>query len=359
MLHTTESIYYKIDQEFDTQFYFGEEVYNGKNSGIKKIDYSIFNNVPKEFKNLTLFGRFSWRTKCMFLAFQKYDKFLITGDFVFSYIPFLLFCKLLGKPVYAWGHGIKSLNGKLKYLNKFFYKNISGFFSYGEGGKKRLIELGVDKDKIHVIYNSLTDHIYPEHLLKLKSNVYKDHFNNDYPVLIFIGRLTPQKKLDWIIDALKILSEHGHHVNLIIIGAGPTKEIIESRIDTYGLNNQCWLYGECYDESINNILLYNADLCVSPGNVGLTALHAMSYGVPVISHNNFELQMPEYETIEDYKTGLLYKYNCFEDFCDKITKWLEHAHNKRESIRQNCYAAINGKWNSDNQIKIIKGIIKP
>ena len=37
---------------------------------------------------------------------------------------------------------------------------------------------------------------------------------------------------------------------------------------------------------------------VSPGNVGLTAIHSLSYGTPVLTHNNFNNQMPEVESIQ-------------------------------------------------------------
>lgn len=54
---------------------------------------------------------------------------------------------------------------------------------------------------------------------------------------------------------------------------------------------------------VNAELIYNADLCVAPGNIGLTAMHAMMFGCPCISHNDFSWQMPEFEAIVPYKTG--------------------------------------------------------
>ena len=40
-------------------------------------------------------------------------------------------------------------------------------------------------------------------------------------------------------------------------------------------------------------------MCVSPGNVGLTAIHSLTYGTPVLTHDNFNFQMPEAEAIEE------------------------------------------------------------
>ena len=44
-----------------------------------------------------------------------------------------------------------------------------------------------------------------------------------------------------------------------------------------------------------------SDLTVSPGNIGLTAIHSLSYGTPVCSHSNFNNQMPESEAIINFE----------------------------------------------------------
>lgn len=349
-----ESVYRKIDETFDAQFYFGEEVEHGKKSGIAKLDYGKFRRKPIEFENRTIY-KFNWRTKAFWLALKKYDTFLVTGDFVYSYIPLLILCKLLGKRVYGWGHGIKTRKGKMRVFNDFLYRNLTGYFSYGEGGRKRLVELGYDSSNIHVIYNSLTPRlaIFPN----LESSIFKKYFNNDNPVGIFVGRLTPQKKLSWIIDAVSDIKKDGQTINFVFIGSGPMETELKERVKYLGLENQIWFYGECYEEGINSELLYNADFCASPGNVGLTALHAMQYGTPVISHDDFETQMPEYEAIDPYKTGMLYKKGNYEDFKNCISGWLKFSQGKREAIRNNCIDMINGKWNSDYQIEVLKRVL--
>lgn len=352
-----ESIYRKIDETFDSQFYFGRQVCEGEISDIAKLDYSIFKKKPIEFKNKFLLKRFAFRTKAWKLAFSPYDTFLITGDFVFSYIPFLIFARLLGKRVYGWNHGIKSWGRTYKLFNKFLYGILTGFFTYGEGGKKRLIELGVNPSKIFVIYNSLTENVNPNENELLKSNIYRNHFGNEYPVLLFVGRLTPQKRLDKLIDMLHTLHRKDNKCNLVFIGTGIEAQKLKEMVDSYGLNDYVWFYGECYDESQNSKLLYNADLCISPGNVGLTALHAMSYGLPVISHNNFETQMPEYETILIGRTGDLFEEGNYDEMTKKVFSWLTIHSKDREQIQKNCYDMINGKWNSHNQIEILKKVL--
>ena len=123
-----------------------------------------------------------------------------------------------------------------------------------------------------------------------------------------------------------------------------------------GLTNQVWFYGACYDERRIAELLYNADLCVSPGNVGLTAMHAMTFGCPVISNDNFSTQMPEFEAIEDGKTGTFFKENDIESLAEAISRWRDSSPD-RELVRKACYKVIDEKYNPHLQLETLKKVI--
>lgn len=353
-----ESIYKKIDEAFDTQFYFGSEVLQGLSSGIEKLDLGIFKNKPKHIKTIRLFRSFYWRTGIIFLPFKRnYTSFLITGDTPLSYYPFLFFCCLLGKKVYAWGHGLKHHSRRLGFLEKFYQNSLTTYLTYSEKGRERMIELGYPLEKYRVIYNSLNEGVDYEVANYQRSEIYKRHFDNDDPVLIFTGRLTENKRLDMLVQAVSELNEEHFNVNLMIVGDGTMSESLHSSVKNFGIEDRVWFYGECYDESVLKKLFYNADLCVSPGNVGLTALHALSYGVPVVTHDDFFAQMPEYEVVVPSRTGLLYKKGDQEDLKAKIREWFSLSID-RDKVREMCYSMINDKWNSLNQIEILKDVIK-
>ena len=54
---------------------------------------------------------------------------------------------------------------------------------------------------------------------------------------------------------------------------------------------------------------------------GLNAVHALSYGTPVGTHNNFYKQMPEAAIIEDQKTGFFFNENDSDDLSLNIDLW--------------------------------------
>ena len=353
-----QAIYKAIDQEFDTQFCFGKEVEYKKKSGIAKLDYSIFKKPPIEFENKVYFKYFLWRSKLLRLLFKGYDAFLITGDLSYSYIPLIIWCKITGKKVYGWGHGIKDRRGKLTPIFWWVLKNMTGFFCYGERGRQRMIDLGYDSRKVFTIYNSLNCSTCEGRSGKLKSDILSTHFKNDLPIVLFVGRLTTEKKID---NLIKIAAKHrleDVNYNLLIIGGGTESLKLKELSVASSMQDRIWFYGECYDETKLDELIYNCDLCCSPGNIGLTALHSMTYGVPVISQDDFEHQGPEYETIVPMKTGLLFEKDNWENLADKIAYWITNFSEikKRSVVRQNCFGMIENKWNVNNQINIFKKV---
>lgn len=95
-------------------------------------------------------------------------------------------------------------------------------------------------------------------------------------------------------------------------------------------------------------------LGVAPGNVGLTAMHTMVFGTPVISHNDFKWQMPEFEAIKPGKTGDFFERNSVQSLACTISKWFTEKKDKRDKVRQACYEEIDTNWNQYYQMEIIK-----
>lgn len=349
------SIFSLIDREYDAWFFFGDEPVEGSGSaGIAQMDMSVFSRPVGRIVNKVLFGRVPWRSGMLLLPF-RFKTFLVSGDFNWAYFPFLALCRILGRKVYGWGHGLKSLK-RHRWLRCLYYRWLDGYFVYGERTRKRMVDLGLDGRKLHTVYNSLSEGTDPERNRLLASEIYHSRFGNRLPVVIFSGRLTKEKRLDLLLDAYVEQALEGLRYNLVIIGDGPEMAALKEKAENAPFSSGIWLYGECYDEAVLSELLYNATVCVSPGNVGLTAIHAMNYGLPVISHGDFHTQMPEYEAIVEGRTGLLYRAGDYADLKRAIRQWLVSAVN-REEVRLDCYREIDSHWNSSFQMDLIKSVI--
>ena len=354
--HYRTAIFRMISENYDCDFYFGEN-----RTDIKGIDCSQLKGDCKTIKSYEN-KWFKYYFGMIKLLFREYHAFLVLGEErCISTWELLLLSKLFPqKKVYLWSHGKYGKEGKLKtFVQRVFYGLADGTFLYGDYARKIMIESGFNANKLFVIKNSLDYDRQLELRKKItQSSIYVDHFKNENKVLLFIGRLTGVKKLDMLLNSLKSLKELGRNYNLVLVGSGIEKENLMKQSVSLGIEDQLWFYGACYDEEKNAELIYNADLCVAPGNVGLTAMHTMVFGTPVLSHDNYSWQMPEFEAISPGRTGLFFKYMDQNALTQSIITWFDKYASSREDIRIACYNEIDKYWNPYYQMRVLKNVIK-
>lgn len=348
-----KAIFTQIDKTFNCDWLFGDSL-----GDIKRFDLNGFRgNVSKGQIVSFLSGRLYWQKKVVGQLFKGYSHYIILGEErALSTWLFILLSRFFPKKkVYFWTHGPYGKEGFIKRaIQLVFYRLVDGGFVYGNYSRNILIQRGLNAEKFVTIHNSLDyDNQVALRNSGLESNLYRQHFGNDNSILLFIGRLTKVKKLDMLIDAVNKMSIQGNSYNLVFVGDGSERDALENKVKEYSLEKQVWFYGACYDEKENAELIYNADLCVAPGNVGLTAMHTMVFGTPVISHNNFPWQMPEFEAIQPGVTGDFFEMDNIESLVNTIQKWFSSGKD-RETIRQACYNEIDSQWNPYFQINVLK-----
>lgn len=350
-----EGIFRLIDAEYRCHWYFGQN-----NTDIKGLDLSVLKRVTV-IKNIKIpHTPFYWQKGVVSLLCRKeYDVYFMLGElFCLSTWMFILCHKLFcrTKRVYFWTHGWYGKEmGMRRFFKRIFFKAVDGVFLYGNYAKELMRKEGFKEENLFVIHNSL---LYDKQL-QIRSElhstlVYRNHFKNELPNLIFIGRLTQVKRIDLLLKALSILKARGKLYNLTLVGDGTEKNNLQLLVKKEGLDSQVWFYGACYDEMVNAELIFNADLCVSPGNVGLTAIHTMMFGTPVLTHDNFPYQMPEFEAIQPGWTGDFFSYNDIGSMTRCIDDWLNAHQGKREEVRKACYYEIDTQWNPQFQMEVIK-----
>ncbi len=350
--HYRKCIYNILDKEFECSFVFGDE-----NLNVKTFDISVLKQA--KVTHVSHIGDIVFQIGIIPYIFRKFDYYILTGATNdLTHWLFLFIAKLFPKKkVFIWTHGIYGYESKKQLIvRKIFYRLCDGIFLYGQFARDNMVELRLyPNNKMFVLHNSLN---YSEQLkireqLK-KTSVFLDHFGNDKPILIFIGRLTKVKKLGEAIEALGLLRGCGEEYNMVFIGDGDEKDALIKKCNELSLQKSVWFYGACYDEMQNAQLIYNSDLCISPGNVGLTALHCMMFGTPVLTHDNLQLQMPEFETIKDGETGCFFKENDPIDLAKRISEWFNNNQYDRENIRKACFNVIDNDWNPNYQLKVFK-----
>lgn len=119
--------------------------------------------------------------------------------------------------------------------------------------------------------------------------------------LLFIGRLTPKAQIDLLIAAMA--EPTSDDVSLHVIGDGPQEADLRAMAAARGVADRITWYGGTTDERRIAEVANRCAAFVYPGQVGLSLVHAMGYGLPCIVHNMPIRHMPEIAAFEDGVTG--------------------------------------------------------
>lgn len=354
--HYRAPIYRLMDKNLKSDFYFSTK----EKIPFKQMNVSELNGFKGTLKSLTIFGNFYWQLGAIRLVFKKYKYYIITGEpYCISTWIILLIARLIGKETFLWTHGWYGDETTLKtFIKKLFFSLSSKVLLYGNYARNLMIKEGFKPENLICIFNSLDHEKQLNVRKKLKpTRVYKDYFGNDLPVILYIGRIQKLKKLNLLFDAMSVLKSSGFFFNLILIGKESEDVNIKGEVFKHGLIDNVWFFGACYDEETIGELVYNAEICVSPGNVGLTAMHSLVYGTPVITHNDYTQQGPEFEAIKKGVTGAFFEPNNSHALAECISNWLTTCPD-RETIRKNCFEIIDNKYNPNFQISLLVNLFQ-
>ena len=160
---------------------------------------------------------------------------------------------------------------------KVIWKNASALIACSEGLKQRALKF-YPQVKIDVIPNGVDI----EKFCPISQNAAK---KSDVIRLITVGRLSITKRVDILIDAVKILVEQGKNVKLLIVGGGFLKNSLEKLAAQKNLVNFIEFKGIVNSQQMPQ-LYQNNDLYVSATmqeGMSNAMLEAMACGLPIIT----------------------------------------------------------------------------
>ncbi|XRP97069.1 glycosyltransferase family 4 protein [Methanocaldococcus sp. 16A] len=148
----------------------------------------------------------------------------------------------------------------------------------------------IPEDKIKVIHLAANEDYKP--LKENEINKIKQKYNLNYPFILYVGGLAPNKNIERLIQAFYKLKKQGINHKLILTGIKRYKyKSIFETIEKLNLQKDVIFTGYVPDEDLPG--LYNAaDLFVYPSlyeGFGLPPLEAMACGTPVITSNTSSL----------------------------------------------------------------------
>ena len=151
-------------------------------------------------------------------------------------------------------------------------------------------------------------------------------------VLMFVGRLGPEKNLDFLLRSFAGAVQAYDHLRLVLIGGGPAKEDLEDRVHRTGIQRAVKFLGSIpYDQMPRYMAMADAFVTASVTEVHpLTVIEAMAAGLPVVGINSPGVG----DTVKDNETGYLVPEEDMAMFTAKIIRMAVDTTSRRRMGQQ-------------------------
>ena len=215
--------------------------------------------------------------------------------------------------------------------------------------KEKMIEGGLPENLIMVKPNFISEE--PEIMISDSLNI-----ESNCPILLFVGRLSPEKGCSLLIHALKKLEKKDKKQPLLLIaGDGPEKNLLEKLCISLNLKDIRFL-GLQSREQIQ-YLMAKADLLIFPSlwyeGFPMTIVEALNRGLPVVASNIGSMR----SIIVDGINGFKFKPGDIDNLADCIKNALENS-NEIKEMRDRMLNKPNPEYKSSGNLESLLQIYK-
>jgi L-malate glycosyltransferase len=203
----------------------------------------------------------------------------VSSGIVAGLIGLVLGKKVLCRPTN--GEEIRALGvGLLGWLKlQCLRRTVHRFVAITRGIESDLKRLGVAPERIVRIDNGMDLEVSPRDGSLVRSKL---GWDDKAAVVAFVGRLVPEKGVDWLLDAWRTVASQSGAARLLVVGDGPERRALEARAERLGIAATVAFVGWQKDVFSH---LAAADVFVLPSRregCSNALLEAMSQGLPVV-----------------------------------------------------------------------------
>ena len=220
-----------------------------------------------------------------------------------------------------------------------------------EEAKKRLTDLGIDKNKIYVVSNTLNFN----HFELPPGNPDKKYFS-----MLYAGGINEHRGLQFVIKGLKHINSPDRKVRCWILGSGSYTESLMQLAREEKVEKQVIFTGwKSYAEMQK--YFGRADICLIPhvknehtdSTIPHKLFQYMYAGKPVVASNCTPIE----RIVQSTKSGLIYCYDDPEDFAEKVSLFLNNRINYKK-MAANGRKAVKEKYNWSVDSRILTTIYR-
>jgi 1,2-diacylglycerol 3-alpha-glucosyltransferase len=217
-----------------------------------------------------------------------------------------------------------------------FCRSCDQVISPSEGMRRVLVRMGVEVP-VDVIPNGVD--LNPFRQPSAPQDRTKFGFGPDDVVLIYTGRLGPEKNLQFLLRSFAGTAQAYDHVGLVMVGEGPERDNLQDQVLQRGLKDRVHFTGMVpYSEMPCYLAMADAFVTASVTEVHpLSVIEAMAAGLPVLG-----IQSPGVgDIVEDGKTGFISPEEDLAAFTARMVRLVIDHENRRTMASHAHQAAEN------------------
>lgn len=247
-------------------------------------------------------------------------------------VPALAEARLRDKPVVLWGHGYSKHHSRWRHRARNAIGALAdACVTYSEPTRRRLVTEGLEPEKVFCAPNALDGAPIEEQRQYWRTHHGElDELRRKLgiragKVVLFVSRLEPDKRAELLVDAFWRVSQRVTDVQLVVVGQGSDFERVRSVARGHGIGDRMLFLGAIYDEHVLGGVFASATVFAYPVAVGLSIVHALNYGVPVITSDNPDCHNPEFDVLVPGHNSLLYHHDVVDDFARQLERAVQDS----------------------------------
>jgi glycosyltransferase involved in cell wall biosynthesis len=340
----------------------------GSLEGLDNVAPEGFQAEPTRIRQVNLLGMRPWFQGAQWTNASHRAADVLVLQWAGRYLtvlPALLRARLSGVGTVLWGHGYsKAEHRPRQRLHKWLAHFATALLFYDPRTRDGYVQQGWDPRRLFVALNCV-DHSeivaarqwWKEHPSELKRFRAEQGLDQG-PVIIFVSRLQPANRVDMLIRATAALAEEIPGLKTVIIGNGPAeKEHLKSLAAEVGATASVVFQDGIYDELKLAPWFLSADVFCYPANVGLSLIHALWYGLPIVTSNDMATQNPEIVALEHGVNGLTYEHGSVAALADALRQITTNGA-LRDSMSRVALRSVEDRFVIRNMVDGIEAAIR-
>jgi glycosyltransferase involved in cell wall biosynthesis len=282
-----------------------------------------------------------WQVKALSILFGRDDIVVVCGaPRNLSTLLVLIKARMKGARTVWWGHYWSATTSSRRHLIRMkLAKLADALLFYTDAEVTRFHEDGFSHAGPVGALNNGIDLSQISHLRRAYKSDERERN------LLFIGRLTEKARLGLLITALAEPTLAGAHLH--VIGAGSAETSLRVEATAQGVANRITWHGGIADETRIAEVANRCSVFVYPGQVGLSLIHAMGYGLPCIVHHQPLHHMPEIAAFKNGATGATFCEGNAASLAFETSRLLNDSP-LREIYSGNCIKVTQDRYNTSH-----------